>query len=364
MVCVILFIFHLIAVTYFLNTLFAWIKEKFSLNIWPSAKLLLYLYPALVLYTTVALADTPSADCLMLFFALGLRGHWLRAGLALGFCAWLRFSYLPLMAVAGAAAFIDGALNWRQLLKSAAPSLLGLALTIGIPLLHCTSSFGTVCLADPTRVQADAEEGIRAGLITGRVRWSNVVPEEEDGGTKATPGVTDEFLKKNFGDACAAPSFSCFAERPLLLPVLLFKKAVALDDNYYAQPYVADDTPSWYLHLSRLFGSLSFGGLFACLPLAWFAWKRRSGWMPLFIALSPWMLLATHAFFHIEPRYGLAEVPVCVVAAIVSARYLVSAAPRYRNASLVALFVVVGLFYWQANAWDDVDQVLRAAERH
>ena len=84
----------------------------------------------------------------------------------------------------------------------------------------------------------------------------------------------------------------------------------------------------------------------------------------MFIVLSPWMLLATHAFFHIEPRYGLAEVPVCVVAAIVSARYLVSAAPRYRNASLVALFVVVGLFYWQANAWDDVDQVLRAAERH
>jgi hypothetical protein len=361
-VCVILFIFHLIAVTYFVNTLYAWIKEKFSLEIWPSAKLLLYLYPALVLYTTVALADTPSADCLMLFFALGLRGDWLRAGFALGFCAWLRFSYLPLIAVAGAAAFIDGAFNWRRLHKSAAPLLLGLALTIGVPLLHCTSSFGTVCLADPNRVQADAEEGIRAGLITGRVRWSNVVPEEEDGGTKATPGVTDEFLKKNFGDACPVPSLSCFAVRPDLLSVLLFKKAVSLHDNYYAQTYVADDTPSWYLHLSRLFGSLSFVGLFACLPIAWAAWRRRSGWIPLFIALSPWMLLGTHVFFHIEPRFGLGAVPVCLVAAIAGARYLVSAAPRYRNASLVALVVVVGLFYWQTNEWDQVDQVLRAAE--
>jgi uncharacterized membrane protein len=86
--------------------------------------------------------------------------------------------------------------------------------------------------------------------------------------------------------------------------------------------------------------------------------------LPLFIALSPWVLLGVHAFFHIEPRYGLGAVPVCVVAAVVGARYLVSAAPWYRNASLFALVVLVGLFYWQANAWDQVDQVLRAAEQH
>ena len=362
-VCVILFLFHLIAVTYFANALLEWIKEKFSFEIWPSAKLLLYLYPALTLYTTVALADTPSADLLMLFFALGLRGHWLSAGLALGFCGWLRFSYFPLMTVAGAAAFIDGVLIWKGLRRSAALLLLGLALSIGAPLLHCSASFDTVCLADPQRVRADADEGIRSGLITGRVRWSNVVPEEEDGGTKATPGVTDEFLKRNFGDACPVPSLSCLVVRPYLLPVLVFKKAVALHDNYYAQPYVADNTPFWYLHVSRLFGSLSFVGLFACLPVAWAVWRKHCGWMPLFISLSPWMLLGTHAFFHIEPRYGLGAVPVCLVAGMAAARYLVSAAPRHRAVGLVAFFVLVGLFYSQVHAWDQVDQVLRAAER-
>jgi len=361
-VCVTLFVFHLIAITFFLNTLFDWIKEKSSLEIWPSAKLLLYLYPALVLHTTVLLPDTPSADCLMLSFALGLRGHWLRAGLALGCCGWLRFSYLPLLAVGGAVACIDGVLKWKRLRQSAAPLLLGLALSIGAPLMNCAASFGTVCLADPNRVRADAEEGRRAGLITARVRWSNVVPEGADGGTKATPGVTDEFLKRNFADTCGVSSLSCFAFRPLLLPVLVFKKAVALHDNYYAQPYVADSTPSWYRHLSRLFGSLSFVGLFACLPIAWAVWRKRYGWTLLLIALSPWMLLGTHAFFHIEPRYGLGAVAVCLVAGMVTARHLVSAAAWHRNVGVVAFFVLVGLFYWQAGAWDQVDQVLRAAE--
>jgi hypothetical protein len=356
-----LFVFHLIAVTFFLNTLFDRIKEKSSLELWPSAKLLLYLYPALVLHTTVLLPDTPSADCLMLSFALALRGQWLSAGLALGCCGWLRFSYLPLLAIGGTAACIDAALKWKRLQQSAAPLLVGLALSIGAPLLTCAASFGTVCLADPNRVQADANESRLAGLITGRVRWSNVVPEGADGGTTATPGVTDEFLKRNFADACGVSSLSCFASRPLLLPVLVFKKAVALHDNYYAQPYVADDTPSWYRQLSRLFGSLSFVGLFACLPVAWAVWRKRSGWTLLLIALSPWMLLATHTFFHVEPRYGLGAVAVCLVAGIVMARHLVAAAPSKRNVGLAACFVLMGLFYWQASAWDQADQVLRAA---
>jgi hypothetical protein len=293
---------------------------------------------------------------------LGLRGHWLSTGVALGLCVWLRFSYLPLMTVAGVAAFIDGLRKWTRLRQSAAPMLLGLAAAIGTPLLNCTASFGTMCLADAQRVRADAEEGIRSGLITGRVRWSNVVPPDKDGGTKATPGVTDEFLKRNFGEACAVPSFSCFVVRPDLLPFLVFKKAVALHDNYYAQPYVADSTPVWYLQVSRVFGSLSFVGLFACLPIAWALWRKRCGWMPVYIALAPWMIVGTHAFFHIEPRYGLGAVPVCLVAGIAAARYLVFAAPRRRAVSLVAVFVLVGLFYWQAHAWDQVDQVLRATE--
>jgi hypothetical protein len=43
------------------------------------------------------------------------------------------------------------------------------------------------------------------------------------------------------------------------------------------------------------------------------------------------------------------------------ARHLVAAAPSKRNVGLAACFVLMGLFYWQASAWDQADQVLRAA---
>jgi hypothetical protein len=356
-----LFVIHLIVVTYFLRVAFDWIREKTSLEIWPWAKLLLYLYPGLILYTTVALTDTLAADGLMLFFALGLRKKWMRAGLALGACAWLRQAYLPLAAVISVVVLVDCAWNWRQLPQSAALLLIGFALPIAAPLLNCAASFNTVCLADPRTVQTASDEGRRAGLVTGRIRWSNVVPKESDGGTKVTPGVTDEFLKRNFGDPCQMASLSCFATRPHLLPVLAFKKAVALQDNYHAQPYVADSTPAWYRRLGRLFGSIAFVGLFACLPIAW-ALRKGYGWLPPSIALVPWILVGTHSFFGIESRYGLGSVAVCLVAAMATARFLVLAKPPHKIVGAAAIVILVALFYWQTGDWDQADRVLRTAE--
>jgi hypothetical protein len=213
-------------------------------------------------------------------------------------------------------------------------------------------------------VQKFADIGRQAGLVTGRVRWSSVVPKESDGGTAVVPGVTDEFLKRNFGDPCQMASLSCFAMRPHLLPVLVFKKAVALHDNYYAQPYVTDSTPAWYRHLSRLFGSLAFVGLFACLPIAW-TLRKGYGWLPPVIALAPWILVGTHALFGIEPRYGLGSVAVCLIAAIAGARYLLASKPRQTVLGMVATVATVtliALFYWQTGDWDQLDKVLRTAE--
>ena len=360
-VSVILFVIHLTTVTYFLKTAFDWIRNKTSLAIWPAAKLLLYLYPALILYTTVPLTDTLAADGLMLFCALGLRNKWLVTGLALGACVWLRQAYLPLAAVICGFALFDAARNWRVLQQSAAPMLVGVVLIVAAPLLSCAASFNAVCLADPRTVQAAADYSRRGGLVTARIRWSRAVPKESDGGTKALPGVNDEFLKRNFGDPCQMASLACFAMRPHLLPVLLFKKAVALHDNYHAQPYVADSTPAWYRHLSRLFGSVAFVGLFACLPIAWVL-RKGYGWLPPVVALVPWMLVGTHALFAIEPRYGLGSVAICLVATIASAKYLVVTKPRQSVLGLAAIGVLIALFYWQTSDWDQVDKVLRTAE--
>jgi hypothetical protein len=360
-VSVILFVIHLTAVTYFLQTAFDWIRDKTSLAIWPAAKLLLYLYPALILYTTVALTDTLAADGLMLFCALGLRNKWLAAGVALGACVWLRQTYLPLAAVICVFALADAARNWRRLQQSAAPLVAGVVLIVAAPLLNCAASFDAVCLADPRTVKTAADEGRRAGLVTARVRWSSVVPKESDGGTKLTPGVNDEFLMQNFGGPCQMASLACFAMRPHLLPVLLFKKAVALHDNYHAQSYVADSTPAWYRHVSRLFGSVAFAGLFACLPIAW-AFRKGNGWLPPVVALVPWMLVGTHSLFGIEPRYGLGSVAVCMVATMAAARFLVAAKPRQAALGWAAIGVLIALFYWQTSDWDQVDKVLRTAE--
>ena len=264
-----LFVIHLIVVTYFLSVVFRWVKETISLEIWPSAKLLLYLYPGLVLHTTVLLTDTISADLLMLSFALGLRGHWLGAGVALGCCTWMRQAYLPLTFLFAGGAMIDGLLKGKMLRRSAAPLVLGLMISMGVPLGTCALRFHTVCLADQTVVTNALEGSVAAGLLTARVRWSRVVPASADGGTARVPGVPDEFLIRNFGATCQVPSLSCLATRAHLLPFLAFKKAVALHDNYYAQPYVADVTPAWYRHVSRLFGCISFVGFFGCLLLAW-----------------------------------------------------------------------------------------------
>jgi hypothetical protein len=74
------------------------------------------------------------------------------------------------------------------------------------------------------------------------------------------------------------------------------------------------------------------------------------------------VLVGTHAFFHIEPRYGLGSVAVCLVAAMAGARYLVSSKPRQKTLGVTAIVILTGLFYWQTGAWDQVDQVLRTAE--
>ena len=356
-----LFLIHLASLTYFLRTTLDWIRENTSLELWPATKLVFYLYPGLILYTTVLLTDTLAADCLMLFFALGLRKKWLTAGLALGACVWLRQAYLPLAAIIAALALVDAGRNWKHLWQSAAPVVIGIVLITVGPFFSCFSSFNTICLADARTVQTASDEGRRAGLVTGRIRWSNVVAKESDGGTKVTPGVTDEFLKRNFGDPCQMASLSCFATRPHLVPILLFKKAVGLQDHYHAQTYVADITPAWYRYLSRLFGSAVFVGLFACLPMAW-AVRKGYGWLPQVIVLSPWMLVCTHAFFGIEPRYGLGSVVVCLISAVAGAQYLVTAKPRWTIPAVTAGVILVGLFYWQTGDWDQVDKVLRTAE--
>jgi hypothetical protein len=334
----------------------------------PAAGALLLCYPALVMYTTVPLADTFCTDLLMM--AAAARSASRKAvrpanafllcgicGLLLGYIVLARPSFGPAVLAFYGVSFCSLVFNKEWRVRGGETALMSMAaLVLILPVMwHVWESDGSIGLQNEAFVEKSVAVSMQSGLSSVRVFWSGQYESQEP-----IPGIKDTYLDEVYGKKCSVDSVAslalCLFSQPQALPLYFGKKTIALFDVPHIQPYAVDLSPGWFVPLERIFGAAAFCGLVSLLIMA--GLHLLSGPRPVWIGL-PWTvlvltLLLLHTLLHIEGRYGFPVVPFCLTALFLGFAGARQAGRKFYIRWLLAVLVAAVCFMYQTYSWDFV----------
>jgi hypothetical protein len=386
------FLFHVGCLAAFWWAVTRWTTRHELPRPHPLLLLVLLGHPGLIAGTTLLLTDTLTVDTIVIGVASWLclcateraTARRFAAFGALSGAAWAAAVLLRPTTLLPVVAGVLGAVTawafklelppWKRRTASrlrpihAVPVALLLVL-VALPLVfasrQCERRHGEACLVDPVLVRKHSAWEAAVGPWNVRTYWSKAT-------SPSLPVlVADPWLHEHVSSACSPVRLlgeqsvaSCFLRKPQLLPVLVFKKTIAVVDQQHYQSYTVERTPPGARLYFRSFSLLVWLGatigLVSLLALFRMRRRRRALAEGASLLVIPASMLAGHCLVHVESRYVLVLVPFsylllgCLLTVVIE---------KWKNgertfclrvaaASLLAAMV----FAWQVWRWDELDE--------